>query len=91
MKKKNVFSIFLLKRVFVALLCLFIASPFYTFSQAILGIDSINLPPTAYMQTTVSVNVTVTNTGSAAFNGPIDVYYATDSAYVPVLLGNIPY
>lgn len=42
------------------------------------------------MQTSVSVTVTVTNTGNAAFNGNIDVYYATDTAYVPVLLGTIP-
>lgn len=43
------------------------------------------------MQTTVAVTVTVTNTGNAAFSGPIDVYYATDSSYTPVLLGNIPF
>ncbi|TAL58993.1 MAG: T9SS type A sorting domain-containing protein [Bacteroidetes bacterium] len=89
MKKAKGYASFLLKPASTILLCLFIAIPFCSFSQAKLGTYSVNLPSTAYMQTAVSVTVTVTNTGNTVFNGPIDIYYATDTAYVPVFLGNI--
>lgn len=76
--------------IFSFIILAFVYMPETVFAQAKVGAINALLPDTAFMQNFYPIKVTVRNTGNAVYNAPIDVYYAVDSLYVPVLLGTIP-
>lgn len=68
----------------------FIFLPCMVFSQSKLGLSYANIPDTSCLQTSAHMQVVITNTGNSIFNGSIDIFYATDPLYTPVLITTIP-
>lgn len=68
----------------------FFLLPCISFSQSKLGLSYANIADTSCLQTSAHLQVVVANTGDSAFNGPIDIFYATDPLYTPVLITTIP-